>query len=150
METEKYITHSEEDTIELGIKFAERLLDGDTVGFFGDLGSGKTEFIKGICSYFDVEEIVTSPTFTIINQYFAKKNGEEFPIYHIDLYRIKDNKELEDTGFSECINAPVGLKLVEWAEKAKDYMPETWYKIEIRFGDDDENYRAITISACEE
>lgn len=150
MTTEKYTTHSEEETIELGNKFAERLLDGDTVAFFGDLGSGKTEFIKGVCSYFDVEEIVTSPTFTIINQYFANKNGDQFPIYHLDLYRINNQKELEDTGFDECINAPVGIKLVEWAEKADGYMPEIWYKVSIDFPDDNENSRLIEISTVRE
>ncbi len=118
METQTYTTKSEAETIELGKSFAEKLKKGDVVLFYGDIGVGKTEFIKGICKYFNVEEIVTSPTFTIINQYNGMLNGEEIAIFHIDLYRVKEKKELLEIGFEECLYSADSIKLVEWAENS--------------------------------
>jgi len=71
MESESYLSYSEEDTRAIGKSFAEQLSHGDIITLLGDLGAGKTEFVRGICSYFSVNEIVSSPTFTIMNQYFG-------------------------------------------------------------------------------
>lgn len=145
MEIEKYITRSEEETIDLGEKFAERLLPGDTVAFFGDLGAGKTEFIKGICKALGVTELVTSPTFTIMNQYFGLIKDHEIKIYHIDLYRIKDIKELEDIGFQDCIYSDDTIKFIEWSEKAGEKLDNINYKVKIEIDDDTENDRIISL-----
>ena len=80
---------SEIDTYNIGKKIASNLSVGDIVAFYGDLGSGKTAMIKGICDFFDVDEIVVSPTFTIINRYEGKEKNIPITIYHIDLYRIE-------------------------------------------------------------
>lgn len=145
METEIFITKNEKQTIELGSKFAERLSDGDVVAFFGELGSGKTEFIKGICDFFEVDEIVTSPTFTIMNQYYGVIHKKEILIYHLDLYRIKDTKELDEFGFSECVNSDTGIKLIEWAEKSNGLLPKQRFVITINIKDNNENERTIMI-----
>ncbi len=125
------ITNNEDETFALGSQFAEQLELGDVVAFYGSLGAGKTEFIKGVCSFFNVEEIVTSPTFTIINQYTGKIKKNDFTLYHIDLYRIKDEKELEEIGFEECLNTNYSIKLIEWAEKAGSRLNSTNFIIRI-------------------
>jgi tRNA threonylcarbamoyladenosine biosynthesis protein TsaE len=145
METENFKTMSEDETISLGNTFAKRLILGDVVALYGDLGSGKTEFIKGICDFFKVEEIVTSPTFTIMNQYTGIIKHNDLTIYHIDLYRIKSDKELDEIGFNECIYADDAIKLVEWAEKAENYLPGNRYSIRILTDKDIENNRLIEI-----
>ena len=142
---EKYITNSEEETIELGKKFAERLKVGDVVAINGDLGSGKTEFIKGVCEYFNVGEMVNSPTFTIMNQYTGILNDEEVIIFHIDLYRIEDEKELIEIGFDECLHSPNYIKLIEWPEKAGNKIDIWNYKVIINTDENDENKREIEI-----
>lgn len=149
MDTEKHITNSEIETYELGNRFASKLQEGDTVALYGDLGAGKTQFIKGICSYFKVNEIVNSPTFTIINQYSAKKNGSQIPIYHIDLYRINNTKELEEIGFVECLQSGDAIKLIEWSEKAGDKLFNVNYKIKFILDPNNENYRNVVISFLE-
>ena len=107
----KHITNSEEETIKLGKEFASKVNAGDILYFYGDLGSGKTEFIKGICEYFKVVDIVTSPTFTIMNKYVGEKKGNEIAIFHIDLYRIEKEKELDEIGFEDCLFENNSIKL---------------------------------------
>lgn len=146
MQTTKYTTNSEEETFELGKEFSKRLTAGDVVLFYGDLGSGKTEFIKGICKQLQVDDIVTSPTFTIMNRYDGNVDGEELPVYHIDLYRIEDKKELNEIGFEECVFESNSIKLIEWAERADNIVPRSSYQIQIDPDEEDENKREITIT----
>jgi tRNA threonylcarbamoyladenosine biosynthesis protein TsaE len=146
METQTYTTKSEEETISLGEKFAETLKKGDIVLFYGDIGVGKTEFIKGVCRYFNVSEIVTSPTFTIINQYNGINSGEQITIYHIDLYRVKDKNELDDIGLEECLYSQDSIKLVEWAENSFNIIKFINYKITIKADFENVNERLIEIS----
>lgn len=150
MSSENFITQSEQETIDLGKKFAVNLQKGDVVAFYGDLGAGKTEFIKGVCEYFSVDEIVTSPTFTIMNQYKGKIKGDEIIIIHIDLYRIKNTSELEEIGFEDCIFSNDDIKLIEWAAKARQRLTNVNYTIEINLSDDDENRRTIIIEKTDE
>ncbi len=147
METQTYTTKSEDETIELGRKFAENLKKGDVVLFYGDIGVGKTEFIKGICKYFNVEEIVTSPTFTIINQYNGTKDGENIAIFHIDLYRVKEKKELLEIGFEECLYSADAIKLVEWAENSFEIVKFVNYRISIKADFENVNERLIEIAS---
>ncbi len=142
---EKYTTNSEEETLELGREFAERLKAGDVVAIEGDLGSGKTEFIKGIGEYFNVEDTVNSPTFTIMNHYTGTLDGEEIDIFHIDLYRIENEKELAEIGFDECIHSSEYIKLIEWPNKAGDRINNLNYKIIIKTDEDNEVRREIEI-----
>lgn len=145
MDSEIFTTSNENETIKLGNDFAKNLKIGDTVAFYGDLGAGKTEFIKGICDNYNVDEIVTSPTFTIMNKYNGKINDEKVTIFHIDLYRIKKENELTEIGFEDCIYSNDSIKLIEWAEKANGQLHKTDYKITISFSDKNEDDRKILI-----
>jgi tRNA threonylcarbamoyladenosine biosynthesis protein TsaE len=133
VEKQTFKSANEKDTFEIGKEFAESLEIGDTVAFFGDLGVGKTEFIKGICDYFKVDELVTSPTYTIMNRYngSGRISNYDIPIYHIDLYRIENEQELSDIGFLDCVFQKNSIKLVEWAEKANDNFPKNKYIVKI-------------------
>lgn len=147
METDCYHSHSEDETHSFGKQFAEILTKGDIVALYGDLGAGKTEFVKGVCDYFQVEDIVSSPTFTIMNQYFGTDaDGEEITIYHVDLYRINSTKELEEIGFDDCMFSPDAIKFVEWSEKAGNMLPMVHWTVDITFAPDNDNERMITIS----
>src|SRR5690606_18229308 len=99
MQEQNINSKSEKETIKLGFDFAKELKFGDVVALYGELGAGKTEFIKGLCHALNVEQMVTSPTFTIMNCYNGKINRSEVSIYHVDLYRIKNASELDEIGF---------------------------------------------------
>lgn len=146
MEVENYHSASEDETNMLGRKFAARLRAGEIVSLSGEIGAGKTEFVKGICERFGVESIVSSPTFTIINQYFGSdENGDELTIYHVDLYRVASADDLAEIGFQECMYAENALKLVEWPENAGDIMPRVDWDISIVFDGDNDNKRIVTV-----
>ena len=142
-------SNSDTETKQAGKKFAKTLIPGNVVAFYGDLGAGKTEFIKGICSFFEVDEIVNSPTFSIINKYTTDKFDNETQIYHIDLYRIKDLKELQEIGFEDFIYSDEDIKLIEWPEKAGEYLKLINYKITILTDDNNEDIRNIIIEQVE-
>jgi tRNA threonylcarbamoyladenosine biosynthesis protein TsaE len=146
MITETLRSDSEDTTIALGKEFAARLQIGDVVALYGDLGAGKTEFVKGICSYFDVEQLVTSPTFTIINQYVGTfPDGEAVKLYHVDLYRIDSQEELAEVGFDDCVFSHDAIKLVEWSEKAEHLLPAAHYTVHITSDAVEDTVRHITI-----
>lgn len=133
-------TNSEDQTIQLGEKIAETLISGDVVALYGDLGSGKTEFVKGVCNFFEVDEIVTSPTFTIVNKYSGQIGNSPITIYHIDLYRIEKDKELLEIGFNEYLRDSEAITLIEWAERTS-FIPESAIKIKITSDTSDDNKR---------
>ena len=143
---QSYTSVRETQTTAIGKEFAEFLKHGDIVGFNGDLGAGKTEFVRGICQYFKVEDIVTSPTFSIFNHYSGKFQGRAIDILHIDLYRIENPKELDEIGFDELVYQKQSIKLIEWYEKADEKLPKIQYYISIKNDEDDINKRYITIS----
>ena len=146
MDTKIYTSLCEEDTLQLGRELALRLHPGDVVAMYGDLGSGKTEFIRGVCTALDVVDLISSPTFTIINEYTGRlADGHEARIFHIDLYRLENDHDLEEIGLPEILNDPIGVKLVEWSEHAEALLPER--KIEVRLTqiDEDENGRTIVV-----
>lgn len=145
MKKDHLVSYSENETINLGKKFASYLKIGDVVAFYGNLGAGKTEFIKGICQHFLVKELVTSPTFTVINQYEGEIHGKDVDIYHIDLYRIKKTEELIEIGFEECIYNSDSIKLIEWAEKAEIKLSKIDYKVSLILNEENENQREIII-----
>jgi len=122
MKTEK-ITKSYEETIELAKGFSKDLRPGDTVLFYGDLGAGKTCFISGILEGFGFFDGVSSPTFTIVNEYPSSP-----PVNHFDLYRIKSEDELDEIGFYEYLYSDK-INLIEWPERAKGIFSEYSGKI---------------------
>ena len=145
MDIEVYSSTSEEETLRLGIEFSKRLVRGDVVAFYGELGAGKTEYIKGICDGFAVREIVSSPTFNIVNQYAGEdRNGRAITLYHIDLYRIETQQELIEMGMEETLGDGEAVKLVEWAEIAGAMLPRERYDVKLT-SLEDENSRRIEV-----
>lgn len=130
-----------EETAAIGERLGRDARPGEVYCLSGDLGVGKTVFTKGFAKGLGVSELVTSPTFTIMNIY----EGERLPLYHFDVYRVSDGEELEETGCTDFFYGS-GVCLVEWAEIAEDVMPEDalWVTIEKDFGRD-EDYRRITL-----
>jgi tRNA threonylcarbamoyladenosine biosynthesis protein TsaE len=126
---EIFISKSEAETIELGKELAKQLKPGDFVALYGDLGAGKTQFIKGVCEALKVREIVNSPTFTIANEYHGT-----ITVFHIDLYRLSSVDEILGTGFDEYLESD-GVCLVEWAEKLDGILPERRYDVKISLVD---------------
>lgn len=123
----KLRSNSVKTTIKYGRDFAESLNIGDVVCLEGDLGAGKTHFVKGVASYFGInEEKVNSPTFTLINEYSG-----DIPIYHFDCYRIKSFNEAIEIGIEEYLYGD-GVSIIEWPSKIKDLIPDNAIKIEIK------------------
>jgi tRNA threonylcarbamoyladenosine biosynthesis protein TsaE len=141
-----YQSKSDLETIEIGKEFAEVLKIGDIVGFDGDLGAGKTEFIKGICKHLKVKDIVTSPTFSIVNNYLGSFTGKKIDVTHIDLYRINDPDELNEIGFDELIYNTDSLKFVEWYKNAGNRLPKLDYIVNIILSAEDMFHRQIVIT----
>jgi tRNA threonylcarbamoyladenosine biosynthesis protein TsaE len=135
----KIRTRSPEETKEAGFRLGRALRKGQTVGLYGELGAGKTVFVKGIARALGVEERdVMSASFTVITEYMADP-----PLYHIDLYRIEGEKDLESTGVEDFLGGD-GIAVIEWAEKIE---LEGLIKVTIGFADGDE--REITIEGAE-
>ena len=108
-----------------------RLGAGDLICLYGDLGSGKTSFSYGIALGLGVQgQYISSPTFTFINEYQGR-----VPLYHIDLYRLKDPGELESIGFEEYIDSD-GVTVIEWAERAEDELPPESLSVYLSYVDD--------------
>ncbi|HZV12333.1 MAG TPA: tRNA (adenosine(37)-N6)-threonylcarbamoyltransferase complex ATPase subunit type 1 TsaE [Candidatus Kapabacteria bacterium] len=113
---EVLVSHSVDETLTLGEKFAARLRGGDIVALRGDLGSGKTHFVKGICRGLGSEDMVSSPTFVFINEYHGK-----FSVFHVDLYRLDSVKQLAPLGLEELSNSG-SVVLVEWPDLAESLL----------------------------
>ncbi len=135
-------THSAEETIALGRTLTELLAPPKLVLLRGDLGAGKTTLVKGIAAGFEAaeEEDVTSPTFTLIHEY----RGPRANLYHIDLYRIDTQRELETLGLDDLRAEPGSILLIEWGEKFPRLQRER--DVEISLERDGENGRRIRIS----
>ena len=133
------ITHSPEETIEAGKEFAKSLHKGDFVAYTGDLGAGKTTFSRGVVLGLGGDDIVTSPTFAIVNEYGNLK----IPVYHFDMYRIMGDESLESTGFFDY-PLDESIFLVEWTENIKNNIPKNAIKVNIKYID--ENTRKILIT----
>jgi len=137
------ISKSPEETFLAGKDFASSLKRNSVVGLFGNLGSGKTRFIKGICQYFNVKDIVNSPTFIIVNEYrgFDYRINSEIRINHVDLYRLKNINEILEIGLEGYTNDS-SICLIEWAGLADKYFNGNLEKIFFEHGKS-ENERLI-------
>ena len=140
------ISNSERETIKAGFDFVGTIKENDIIGLDGELGTGKTQFVKGICDYFQVSETVNSPTFIIVNEYNGKyhTDGKKLRIYHFDLYRLEHPSELEIIGFDEYLNHPQSIILIEWPQLAEEYLGKNIQKIAFDYGED-ENSRVINL-----
>lgn len=120
-------TTSPEETTALGHQLAAHLHPGDIVALYGDLGAGKTHLVKGICAACGIPEAaVTSPTFTIVNEY----PGERFPLYHFDAYRIERVEEFFELGYEEYFFGD-GVCLIEWPERVEPLLPEETIRLRL-------------------
>ncbi len=134
------ISNSPADTEALGAALAARLSPGDIVAFTGDLGAGKTAFTRGLARGLGIEERVTSPTFTIVNEY----EGGRLPLFHFDMYRLGSSEELYDIGWEDYL-ARGGVCAVEWSEIVADALEDSVIRVDIRRGEGD-SQRIITIT----
>ena len=108
-------THSADETQALGQKLASRLAPGDVIAFFGDLGAGKTAFTRGLAQGLGITDPVTSPTYTIVNEYLSGR----IPLFHFDMYRLSSSDELFDIGWEDYLSRG-GVCAVEWSENVED------------------------------
>ena len=108
--------------------------------YLGDLGSGKTKFTEGFLSFWGLENEISSPTFTIVNEYHAPSTN----IYHFDVYRLADLQEFYDIGGLEYFSS--GISLIEWGELIEDILPQDYIKIKFSRNTDDINTRYLNIS----
>lgn len=139
----KYITHSPDETRALGRTLAQALQGGAVVAFTGDLGAGKTAFVSGMAEGLGIEERVTSPTFTIVNEY----EGGRLPLFHFDMYRLGSADELFHIGWEDYL-ARNGVCAVEWSENVDEALDGDTIRVDISRGEDD-NTRIITIEGVE-
>ncbi len=125
----KFHTGSVEKTVELGERLGRVLQRGDTVCLTGGLGTGKTAFAGGIARALGIGGYITSPTFTIVNEYDGR-----LPLYHLDVYRISDAGEMFEIGYDEYISGN-GITVIEWAELIKEILPDE--RIDVHIEKDD-------------
>ena len=134
-------THSAEETFALGQKLGEQAKAGQIYTLNGDLGVGKTVFTQGIARGLGITEAVSSPTFTIVQQY---EEGR-LPLYHFDVYRIGDVDEMDEIGYNEMVYGD-GVCLIEWANLIEEILPSTYTRIDIEKDlSKGLDYRRITI-----
>lgn len=141
---ERYLTKSSEETVALGKTFGSRLKPGDVIALWGDLGAGKTTFTRGLARALGVPPSIpiTSPTFTIVNEYHGAVK-----LYHIDLYRIRGPEDIESIALREILYGR-GISVIEWPDRlGKDELPEKRW--DIMFDILDEEERLITVEYIE-
>lgn len=135
----RVISKSEQDTIELGKKIAEKLEKGTVIVLTGDLGSGKTKLTEGILTYFGLENEISSPTFTIVNEY----HKEDISIYHFDVYRLEDTDEFYAMGGEDYFEN--GICIIEWGEQIEEILPKGYTKITFSKLGENDSYRELKI-----
>lgn len=132
-------TASEQETINLGKQIASKLEKGMIIILSGDLGSGKTKLTEGILTYFGLEDEISSPTFTIVNEY----NTPNLNIYHFDVYRLADIDEFSAIGGEEYFEK--GACIIEWGEQIEEILPKDYIKISFSRDLENETKRNIKI-----
>lgn len=135
----KFVSKSENNTIDFACNMANFLEKGNIIVLTGDLGSGKTKFTQGILKHFNLENEISSPTFTIVNEY----NTEDVNIYHFDVYRLADSDEFYAIGGEEYFNN--GICIIEWGEIIEDILPDDYIKINFTKDAENENYRILEL-----
>lgn len=135
----KFLSKSENDTIKFANTLASLLKNGDIIVLSGDLGSGKTKFTQGILKHFGLENEISSPTFTIVNEY----HKDETNIYHFDVYRLTDSDEFYAIGGDEYLTN--GICIIEWGEIIEDILPNDYIKINFTKDEENENYRTLEL-----
>ena len=135
-----YTTHSPRQTEQLGRAFGARLQPGELVAFYGGLGAGKTAFIRGLAAGLGIQEPVTSPTYTVVNEYLSGR----LPLFHFDMYRLSSSDELFDIGWEDYL-ARGGVCAVEWSENVVDALQDA-IRVTIEKDPQQPDTRHITIT----
>ena len=133
-------THSADETQALGQKLASRLAPGDVIAYIGDLGAGKTAFTRGLAQGLGITDPVTSPTYTIVNEYLSGR----IPLFHFDMYRLSSSDELFDIGWEDYLSRG-GVCAVEWSENVEDALQDA-IRVTIEKDADEPDTRHITIT----
>lgn len=138
----KVISNSAEQTMQIAKKYAETIKKPIVINLIGDLGAGKTTFCKGFAEGLGVKETVTSPTFTIMNEYMGR-----LPLYHFDMYRLKSLEDAENLGFGEYFDMTTlkGVTLVEWADNTPGILPTLHIEIKLKKLDDEKREISIGV-----
>ena len=136
----EYITHSPEETEKIGAALAEKMEPGAVIAYRGDLGAGKTAFTRGLARGLGCMGRVTSPTFTIVNEYRGR-----IPLFHFDMYRLSSSDALFDIGWEDYLDRG-GVCAVEWSENVADAMPAGTVYVTIERSAEGENARVITVT----
>lgn len=135
----QFIANTPNDTLMIAKNFASTLHQGDVVVLSGDLGAGKTKFTEGILSYFGLADEISSPTFTIVNEY----ETPTLKIFHFDVYRLTSSDEFYAIGGEEYFEK--GICIIEWGELIEDALPKHYQKISFERDETDNNKRILTI-----
>ena len=139
----EYLSHNVTETEALGQRLAKLLRPGDVLAYYGDLGAGKTAFTRGLAAGLGCTGRVTSPTFTIVNEYDGP-----IPLFHFDMYRLGDSDELFDIGWEDYL-VRNGVCAVEWSERVADALPEDVVTVTIRRCEENDEWRAITVEGVD-
>ena len=135
-----FYTRNEAETEALGTALAEKLSPGSVIAYTGDLGAGKTAFTRGLARGLGITDRVTSPTYTIVNEYPGST-----PLFHFDMYRLDSSDDLFDIGWEDYL-ARGGIIAVEWSERVEDVLEEDTIRIRIQKDPEHDNGRTITIT----
>lgn len=134
----EFKTNSDLETRELGLSIGSALKGGEVIAMTGDLGAGKTTMTKSIAQGLEIDDYITSPTFTIVNEYEGR-----LKLYHFDVYRISDIEEMYDIGYEEYLYSDA-VSIIEWSNLIEEILPKDKINIDIEYID--ENARKITIT----
>lgn len=138
------ISKNSQETENLGFEFAREIKNGDIICLYGDLGSGKTTFAKGLAKGLGVSQRVISPTFVLVREHRIMNHESRIKkLYHVDLYRLENEKELQNIGIVDILSDENAIVLVEWAERLGKYLPKNRY--DIRFEHIEKDKRKVTI-----
>ena len=136
-----YESYSAEDTARIAGELAKGLKGGEFIAMYGELGAGKTAFVQGLARALGIDRPVTSPTFTIVNEYEGR-----LPLYHFDVYRIGSSDEMEEVGYFDKLDRADGVCLIEWSVLIEDVIPEDAINVEIKKDNSKGfDYRKITV-----
>lgn len=137
----EFVSHNENETKKIAAKLASKLEQGDIVVLSGDLGSGKTKFTEGFLSYWDLDDEISSPTFTIVNEHHKNDTN----IYHLDVYRLEDMGEFYAIGGTEYFTN--GICVIEWGELIEDVLPNNYIKIKFSKDENNDSIRYLNFKA---
>lgn len=140
----EFLSHSTAETEAAGEALARRLRPGTVLAYQGGLGMGKTAFTRGLARGLGCEDRVTSPTFTIVNEYEGR-----IPLFHFDMYRLPDADALFDIGWEDYLGRG-GVCTVEWSERVEDALPEDTVWVRIRRSPENDDWRIISVEGVDE